>query len=237
MSPLSETYFYPTDIHGHTVRLPSHRAIQWLRDPTFERERIRTMAQVVQPHHVVFDIGAEQGDISALLALWVPTGGVVLVEPNPKVWPCIRATFDENDLPAPMLNFVGFCAATESEVSATNGGWPSESHGTIDPAAGFAHLAEQDDIDRLTVDRLARGAASPNVLTIDVEGAELEVLKGAAFTLKHTRPEVFVSVHPRFLAHHFNQKPADVFALLERYDYRCHVLAADHEVHVWASPK
>lgn len=234
---LSETYFYPTDIHGHTVRLPSHRAIQWLRDPTFERERIRAMAQVIQPDHVVFDIGAEQGDISALLASWVPDGGVVLVEPNPKVWPCIRATFKENGLPKPIAGFVGFCASESGEGWGTQS-WPAECAGTIDPAAGFAHLAEQDDIDRASLDDLADLIEThPDVLTIDVEGAELEVLKGAAATLRGARPQVFVSIHPAFIRHHFDQTPGDVMAFMDDAGYRAHYLAADHEIHVWFQPR
>lgn len=239
MPPLSETYFYPTDIHGHTVRLPSHRAIQWLRDPSFERERIRTMAQVIQPTDVVLDIGAEQGDMSALIASWVPDGGVILVEPNDKVWPCIRATFEENKLPlnmpGPLGSFVGFCGASGEGYAP--GGWPDCADGTIDPAAGFCHMAEQSDIPVATVDGLARKTTyAPNVITIDVEGAELEVLKGACDTLTLHKPEVFVSVHPAFMRHHFDQRPQDVFDLLEHYGYRCHVIGADHEVHVWATP-
>lgn len=234
---LSEVYWHPTDIHGHTVRLPSHRAIQWLRDPTFERERIRTMAQVIQPHDTVFDIGAEQGDISALIASWVPDGGVVLVEPNPKVWPCIRATFEENGLAAPIASLVGFCnGAAAGDPLMPRGEWPTASDGTIDPAAGFLHLAE-DDGQRFPLDRISRNYGAPDVITIDVEGAELEVLKGAVFTLKHSRPIVFVSVHERFMAHHFGQRPADIYALFDRYDYRLFHLGSDHEQHLMAVPR
>lgn len=229
---LSEVYFHPTDIHGHTLRLPSHRAIQWLRDPGFERERIRTMAQVIKPTDIVFDIGAEQGDMSALFASWVPDGGVVLVEPNPLVWPCIRATFEENDLADRVLSFwLGFMGA---EMKPGDVGLVPD---VIDPAAGFLHLAEDEGVTQ-TVDWLARTGVNrwPDVITVDVEGAELEVLKGAVLTLKQARPEVFVSVHPRFLAHHFGQRPADVLSFLEGYGYRCQLLAADHELHYWATP-
>jgi len=237
VTPLSHTYWHPTDMHGYTMRLPSHRAIQWLHNPDHERQRIAAMRQVIQPGDVVLDCGAEQGDISALIASWVPDGGVVLVEPNPKVWPCIRATFEENGLQPPRASFLGFCAAESDEVYGTYQ-WPVECDGIIDPAAGFAHLAEQDDIARVSMDDLIRlTEACPDVITIDVEGAELEVLKGAVFTLKHTRPTVFVSVHERFMAHHFGQRPADLYALFDRYDYRLFHLGSDHEQHIMAVPK
>lgn len=236
MTPLSHTYFHPTDMHGYTLRLPSHRAIQWLRDPTFERERIRAMAQVISDHSVIFDVGSEQGDISAFLANLTAHQHVVLIEPNPAVWPCIHATFKENGF-SPMATFAGFCAA-EGDADATKQGWPDGEFMSwnVDPAAGFLHLAE-DDAPRTTIDHLTRTVRTPDVITIDVEGAELEVLKGAVFTLKHTRPTVFVSVHERFMAHHFGQRPADLYALFDRYDYRLFHLGSDHEQHIMAVPK
>lgn len=235
MTPLSHTYFWPTSMGGDIIRLPAHRAIQWLHNPDHERQRIAAMRQVIQPGDVVLDCGAEQGDISALIASWVPDGGVVLVEPNPKVWPCIRATFEENGLGGPLARHVGFCGA-EGEGGG-GGGWPDECDAVIDPAAGFLHLAE-DAAPRTTIDSIARRSTyAPDVITIDVEGAEMEVLKGAVFTLKHTRPTVFVSVHERFMAHHFGQRPADLYALFDRYDYRLFHLGSDHEQHILAVPK
>jgi FkbM family methyltransferase len=42
-----------------------------------------------------------------------------------------------------------------------------------------------------------RTGLSPEVIKIDVEGAEIDVLRGARNTLKTSRPVVFLSVHPR----------------------------------------
>lgn len=232
---LSEVYFHPTEIHGNVVRLPSHRALQWLNDPSYERERIRTMQQVIQPDHIVFDVGAEQGDISALIASWVPHGGVVLVEPNPRVWPCIKATFEENGL-TPLYWFMGFCASDGDARRHTETAWPLEGLGTIAPAAGFLSL-NGDSAARTTLDSLVEVSGRvPDVITIDVEGGEVEVLLGAAQTLTDHRPEVFVSVHPSFLRE-MGKKVDDVFLIFDQHQYRTFVLESDHEVHVWASPK
>ena len=233
---LSETYFHPTNIHGDVIRLPSHRALQWLVDPSYERERIRTMKQVIQPDHVVFDIGAEQGDISALIASWVPDGGMVLVEPNPRVWPCIKATFNENALKTPKYWFRGFCGSSGETNRHTDTAWPIESVGTIQPAAGFLSLVE-DTAPVTTLDHLVSSSGqAPNVITIDVEGGEVEVLLGAGQTLNDYRPEVFVSVHPSFLRG-FGKTMHDVFVVFEQHEYRWSVLESDHEIHVWATPR
>lgn len=230
-------YFYPTQINDlGVIRLPSHRAIQYMNGP-WEAERLAAITSVLKPTDVVYDIGAEQGDMTAWFASRVPEGAVVAVEPNPLVWPCIRATFEENGLAEPVATYVGFCASHE-ELAHPNpaAGWPTCANGTIDPAAGFAHLAEQRDIKRTTVDYLTRTAPPPNVITMDVEGAELQVLKGASRTLVKHRPEVFVSVHPEFMAHHFDQTPQDVHDLMAGHGYTAELLAVDHEHHYWYHP-
>ena len=104
----------------------------------------------------------------------------------------------------------------------------------IDPAAGFYEL-NKNDCATIKLDTLVEKTTPPNVITIDVEGAEVEVLRGAGRTLAHDRPEVFVSIHPTFLKE-YDAKPGDVFRLLRDADYECQVLAADHEIHLWATP-
>lgn len=225
----------PTLINGRwTLNLPEHRAArpEWVTG--WEVQRIATMALVIQPTDVVFDIGAEEGDLSALWASWVPEGRVVVVEPNPRVWPNIKAIFEANSLATPSC-FVGFAAGTANSCQLDNI-WPECAAGPVIGDHGFLNLAE-DDGARTTIDHLAAAAGWPNVVTIDVEGAELEVLKGAANVLDDARPEVFVSVHPEFMAHHWRQTPAQLFALMDRHAYRHHLLAADHELHFWFTPR
>lgn len=243
---LSQLYWHPTDVHGTTLRLPSHRAVQWLVNPRHEEGRWRTLRHHVRPDAVVYDIGAEQGDLSALLASWAPDGGVVLVEPNEAAWPCIHATFHENGLERRLLAaYVGLVAA-ESHAEGwrcglAEGHWPAQMVGTIDPAAGFTNLAEQAaDFPFVALDDLVGSVdpgLRPDVLNIDVEGAELEVLRGAHYVLTHDRPVVAVSVHPEFLAHWWQATAADVLSLLASYDYRADLVWADHELHYVAVPR
>lgn len=245
---LARTYHYPTRLNGRwTIRLPSHRAIQWLQDPAgWEVERIAAMADTIRPGHTVWDIGAEQGDITALLASWVPEGTLVAVEPNPWVWPCIRAIFDENDLTPPVATYVGFVGSKPMVPTNPDGirrgffrGWPECATGIIDPAAGFAHLAqEQDRVPTTTVDELVkRTGLVPDVVTMDVEGSEWFVLRGATLTLARHRPVVFVSIHEQFMADFFGQSPADVHHLMDRAGYVGSHLATDHEAHWMFTPR
>ncbi len=65
-----------------------------------------------------------------------------------------------------------------------------------DPGAFHETRRRQITLDRFCDDR----RLEPEVVKIDVEGAEIGVLGGAAKMLRRCRPLVFLSVHPRHLA-------------------------------------
>lgn len=53
------------------LTLPKHRVGHWRDNPVWEPERLASMRRNLHPGMVVWDIGAEQGDLSALYATWV----------------------------------------------------------------------------------------------------------------------------------------------------------------------
>lgn len=229
----------PTAINRRwTLLLPEHRAARGEVWDTWERERIGHMAANIHPGDCVFDIGAEEGDMPALWASWVgPGGGVVLVEPNPKVIPNIRAIWEANGLPMPLGIFTGF-AGPEDDLrrprwpeAFTSGHWPACADGPVIGNHGFANLCERPDIPRVRLDTLAAWTDEPDVITIDVEGAELEVLRGATRLLTDVHPLVYVSVHPVFMLEMYHQTAGELDAHMERFGYRRRELAVDHEAH------
>jgi FkbM family methyltransferase len=79
------------------------------------------------------------------------------------------------------------------------------------------------------------GMVGPILLKVDVEGAEMLVLRGAAGLLKQLRPTLLVSVHPETLGG-FGFEKADVAALLAQAGYTVRILGIDHEEHWWCDP-
>ena len=75
----------------------------------------------------------------------------------------------------------------------------------------------------------------PTFVKIDVEGAELDVLKGAAHVLARHRPRLLLSLHPRRLAG-VGLDCDTVRQWLTTRDYQWHVVGEDQEVHVLARP-
>ena len=70
------------------------------------------------------------------------------------------------------------------------------------------------------------------LLKIDIEGAELVALRGAAHALQDLRPTILLSVHPPALLH-LGSSAAEVRQFLDRNNYSTRIIAVDHEEHWW----
>lgn len=220
--------------------LPRHRAArrEW---PWWEATRLAAMHTVIGTGSVVWDVGAEEGDFPALWSSW--GADVALAEPNPRVWPNIKAVFDANDLADPMLCWPGFLADRfddQPREYLDTGPWPASASGEVIGDHGFCQLGERPDIPTSTIDLLVDdGVPAPTVITMDVEGSELFVLRGAEHTLSDHRPHVFVSVHQEFARHHYaiEDVTAEIDAFMRRLDYDDTYLCTDHEAHWWWQPR
>lgn len=220
--------------------LPAYRAAR-PEMPWWEATRLAAMH-----HHlregtgasVIIDVGAEEGDFPALWATWGLR--VVLVEPNPRVWPNIRAIWEANELRRPVGMYVGFasdmnCPATDTQDfdSSMLDGWPRCAYGPMVGDHGFRHLAQQTDTTpQMTIDRLVSlVGVAPDAITVDVEGAELRVLRGAHDVLERLRPKVWVSVHPDSMKVLYDTPSEELIAYMHLLDYEPTFLTADHEQH------
>ena len=74
---------------------------------------------------------------------------------------------------------------------------------------------------QITLDTFCNARAlRPEVVKIDVEGAEIDVLQGARETLRRHRPLVFLSVHPRHLRA-LGRDEAELHDCIAALGYRC----------------
>ncbi len=179
---------------------------------TYEPDLTEIFRRRVVPGSVVFDIGAHIGYYTLLAAtLLRGTGRVLAMEPNPRN---LRHLTEHI-----AMNRLGNVEVISSAVCAREG-MAAFAEGT---GSGTGHLEEQGEmrVATTTVDALRkRSGLSPDFIKVDVEGAEVEVLTGAAATLRDHRPVIFLSTHGA--DHHARARE-----LLAAHHYRCSRIGTD----------
>jgi FkbM family methyltransferase len=174
---------------GERVRLSSrYRALSW--NPQ-EYEAFRA---AVRPGATVLDVGANVGAYTLMFATWAgPDGRVFAFEPAPDARAGLATHLALNQL-ADRVEVI------DAAISADVG----RARFAVHPSGGGSSLAidslEDPAIVNVATDSIdhfceTRGLR-PSLIKIDVEGAELDVLKGARRTLAQPGVETFVEFHP-----------------------------------------
>lgn len=156
---------------------------------TYEKGTIQLLTELLKPGSTFLDIGANIGLMSAIASPLVGPGGKVLaVEANPKTLDILRHNLALNRC----KNVEIFPVALGSE----NG--RATLYENWDVNRGGASLLSQGDSQGIEVPvwRLddILGDVAVDVLKIDVEGFELEVLKGGVELLKSQQPVLIIEV-------------------------------------------
>jgi len=141
----------------------------------YERPLQHWLQKHVRIGSVCLDVGAADGYFALLMAkLAGPPGRVYAFEPGPQC-PLIAQHFEWN----------------KSQALATLEVYQKLVVAADDPA----------DEKSVSIDRIVRDGsiARVNVAKIDVEGAELDVLRGMAQTLERDHPHLFIEVHSKEL--------------------------------------
>lgn len=219
------------------VKIPEHRANRpgW---SYWEQERLSYLNAVIRPGDVVWEIGAEQGDVSVLYALW--GARVVLVEPDPAFWPNIKRIFEANGVADKVVGahcgFVG-PVGNANDAFASDSVWPLQADGPPTGDRAPVSLANNDLGQRTTLDLMFAMFPKPDVVSVDIDGAEYQMLLGADKLLAEVKPILFISVHPDHLWDQHKDTPDDVWMHLELHGYQAERVGRDHEIHVIAKPK
>jgi FkbM family methyltransferase len=175
---------------GESVRLAAaYRQVTW------NLEEYRAFKADVAPGDVVFDVGANLGAYSLLLAQWVgPAGCVYAFEPAPEARRGLERHVRLNDCSHRVM-------ISAEAVSATRGLAQFRASG---PQGDNRLVTSGDGGDRIPVrttsidEFCSAHHLAPSLIKIDVEGAELEVLRGARRTIvaRGDALHVYVEMHP-----------------------------------------
>ena len=188
---------------------------------TYEKDKQEAMARVIRPGMTVWDVGANVGFYTLACSRLVgDTGRVVAFEPSG-----LNAAYLLQHLSLNNRNNVTFVQAAVSEkvgvVSFAVG--ESSSVGTIIRNSNY-------QIPSVTLDYYCQNEApdaAPDILKIDVEGAEAAVLRGGAELLTRHNPEIWLALHNRQAMH-------DCTELLKRFGYTIYSLCGEVQSEITA---
>lgn len=211
-APISFTARLPL---GHTVRLQYREAIGYLTllYGSFEDAEMNSLASRARPHSTALDVGANVGIHTIALANAVgPAGSVIAFEPADENVERLRQNLDLNDVRN--TEIVPMAVAADDEGVLLNLSDDSAFHSTADVPAGH-FVGQTTRVASISLDTAWTrvGRPSVSVIKIDVEGAELEVLKGAAQVLDTCRPAALIEISD-------HSQLVEVKTLLSTYGYR-----------------
>jgi FkbM family methyltransferase len=182
---------------------------------------------------VLFDVGTEHGWCNLIYASYVGGENMVLIEPTPSFWPNIKATWEKNDLWGPRGFYDGLLSDKTTDTRTGFRDWPAASVGPLIDRNKYQYIHDNGaGIPEMRFDDLVlRMGVVPDAITIDVEGAELLVLRGAERTMRERHPLVWVSVHPDMLLRDYGTEAGELHAFMADLGYTGEHLATDHEEH------
>ncbi len=190
---------------------------------SYQRLGRHLQVNVLRAGAVVMDIGANIGAFTLPLAAAVgEQGRVIAVEATDFAFRKLRRNLALNPMLAPRVTALqavlvsqdGDAAARDGIYSSwrldgTSGSQPHPSHGGIKMSS---HDAVTTTLDGLlgSHPELASLAGSISLIKLDVDGNELDVLRGAHLTLKSARPLILIEIAPYVQ----NEKPGGLARLL-----------------------
>jgi FkbM family methyltransferase len=187
----------PPDTKVRILRGPI-RGMKWVKGAgpnaywigTYEVVRMREFADALKQGDVVYDVGANVGIYSLNASFQVGNSGwVYAFEPLERNLNYLRQHLALNDLQN--------CTVLETAICNTEGTL-AFSAADRQPSMGRLSPSGEIAVPSTTLDICVYGEQRlrpPNVLKIDVEGAEFEVLSGATRSITEFHPTIFLEVH------------------------------------------
>lgn len=175
---------------GERIRvLPEHRYLSW--NP-LEYAAFRA---AVAPGMVAIDVGANVGAYAVLLGQWVGSAGhVYAFEPAREAFRGLARHVALNDQGGVVRSVAAAVSDREGSGNLVVAATAGESR-----LAGISEHGLTLTVPTVTIDSFcAREGVTPSFIKIDVEGAELAVLRGARETIRRggDRLALFVELHP-----------------------------------------
>jgi FkbM family methyltransferase len=189
----------------------------------YSREILQVFRRYARPGDTVIDVGAHIGYFTLFLAELVgPQGHVYSFEPDPRARNFLARSVNGSD-----IDWIDVSPLALATGSGSVKFFLAKGLGSSSAVKAVQQIdAEETAIQTVSLDELVDqgSVAGPiRLVKIDVEGYELDAIRGMAKVLKDHRPVMVVEVNKEML-HARGESPASLFALLTSLDYRVEAL-------------
>lgn len=162
----------------------------------------------------LLDVGALHGIFSLVFAAGRPDAEALAIEPSPLAFPILARNAERN--PAAPTRALQIAAGAAEGTIAMRLDWHHLEAVSADEASAPGVLT----IPVRPLDAIcAVEGFIPDVIKIDVEGYELEAIRGAVRLLGQVRPDLFIEAHPLHLER-LGASMAELFEVLRGFGYR-----------------
>lgn len=156
--------------------------------------------EFVQAGSTVWDVGANVGLLSVAAAQRAGvTGKVIAVEPDIWLAALLRRSAAIQPATSAPIQVVSAAIFDSASIASFNIAKRGRASNFLSAAGGSTQtggVRETVSVVTITLDWLLEQGVAPNVLKIDVEGAESNVLRGAQRVLAEAQPVVLIEVYP-----------------------------------------
>lgn len=220
--------FYANPIPGLTVAIsPREQIAESIYMGDFEPEVMAYFLRTIKPGMVIFDVGANIGYFTTVLAnLAGKDGAVHAFEPSLREFKSVSKTIKKNGQNNVVLNQT---ALSEKTGRVTMNIAKTENMAALNTMGNITHpAAHEGDFQKIevpldTIDNYVvnKDLKRLDLIKIDVEGAELMVLKGAEKTLKKYGPQIICEFSD-LTTKGFGYQAKEIFEWLVQKGYRAY---------------
>lgn len=185
-----------------------------------ERPSQEVVTSHLRPGMVFYDLGANIGRFSLIVGRAIgPQGKVFAFEPDPALITRLQRAVERNRLGN--VEVVPMGVWSSSKMLEFHQAGPGSPEGGTGSFLGDDNPGEKIQVRCVSLDDFVRTAPPPGGIKCDVEGAEVEVLRGAEKTLREHHPWILCELHA----------PENELALrdiLSRLGYTCEKIDENH---------
>jgi len=152
----------------------------------WETTSLKVFSEICQESSRILDVGAYSGIYSLVAATDNPSVEIVAVEPNPRILPTLKKNVSANRFDDRIQ--IVEAAASDSEGRGVLHLNDDSLQSSLERGFGTTPQTEEVGVQLRTLDSIVNDYGLVDLVKIDVEGAELRVLRGSTSLIERARP-------------------------------------------------